>query len=488
MKYETPTEIIDLNYDIVVIGSGAAGTVLASKLANSNKKVLILEAGKNEWEYNSQKIYSGYTSGYLHDDIENVRIRQLGGSTNCWGGACLPFDPIDFELTENNRLLWPINHKILKQYYIEAGKFYGIGNYYKLNDPPKVFNTNISKLSQKYWLVNDNNKIFLDRYDKLVAGKKNIDLCLSANVIDVKFSAQNKIDSIVVEDYDNRVVTINAKKIVLAAGGLESTRLLLNWSERHTALNAIRKNLGLYYSPHINIRTGSLIAYPGKILNSDSISKGNQILATGFFSFDFKKSDQEKFLNSQWTLIRNDKLIKGKRFWKWPKQFINGISGKETELKKYLSSNSKDGELYDIVVAFDQTPTSKSLINLVDETDRFDLKKINVNFYIASEDIDRIKNTYMEVAKIFGEAGIGRANISGINEYLENNILGNSHHTGTIRMANSADYGCVDENLKIFGIENLWVCSSAVFPTPSQANPTFTIMALATRLSEELLK
>ena len=54
-------------------------------------------------------------------------------------------------------------------------------------------------------------------------------------------------------------------------------------------------------------------------------------------------------------------------------------------------------------------------------------------------------------------------------------------------MAQSPEFGCVDHNLKIFGVDNLWVCSSSVFPTPSQANPTFTIMALALRLSKELL-
>jgi len=44
----------------------------------------------------------------------------------------------------------------------------------------------------------------------------------------------------------------------------------------------------------------------------------------------------------------------------------------------------------------------------------------------------------------------------------------------------------VDLDCRVHGIDNLFVASSATFPTSSQANPTLTIVALSLRLAEHL--
>jgi choline dehydrogenase-like flavoprotein len=53
-------------------------------------------------------------------------------------------------------------------------------------------------------------------------------------------------------------------------------------------------------------------------------------------------------------------------------------------------------------------------------------------------------------------------------------------------MARTPDEGVVDKDLRVFDADNLFVASSAVLPTSSQANPTLTVMALAMRLAERL--
>ncbi len=60
------------------------------------------------------------------------------------------------------------------------------------------------------------------------------------------------------------------------------------------------------------------------------------------------------------------------------------------------------------------------------------------------------------------------------------------HQCGGARMAPSANEGVVDSDCRVFGTENLYVAGAAVFPTSSFANPTFTAMALARRLSDHL--
>ena len=60
------------------------------------------------------------------------------------------------------------------------------------------------------------------------------------------------------------------------------------------------------------------------------------------------------------------------------------------------------------------------------------------------------------------------------------------HPSGSTRMAKKKEDGVVNENLKVFDAENIYVLGSSVFPTVGYANPTLTIVALAFRLSEHL--
>jgi choline dehydrogenase-like flavoprotein len=63
---------------------------------------------------------------------------------------------------------------------------------------------------------------------------------------------------------------------------------------------------------------------------------------------------------------------------------------------------------------------------------------------------------------------------------------GGTHQLGTTRMASQADDCVVNEYLAIHGVTNLFVASSSVFLTSSQANPTFMILVLALRLTDRL--
>ena len=61
-----------------------------------------------------------------------------------------------------------------------------------------------------------------------------------------------------------------------------------------------------------------------------------------------------------------------------------------------------------------------------------------------------------------------------------------SHHMGTTRMNDNPNRGVVDSNCRVHGVANLYVTGSSVFPTCGNANPTWTIVALALRLGEHL--
>jgi choline dehydrogenase-like flavoprotein len=69
---------------------------------------------------------------------------------------------------------------------------------------------------------------------------------------------------------------------------------------------------------------------------------------------------------------------------------------------------------------------------------------------------------------------------------IQSRMVYNGHHLGTTRMAATELEGVVDRNLKVFGLDNLYVAGSSVWASPGIENPTFSIVAFSIRLAEHL--
>ena len=64
-------------------------------------------------------------------------------------------------------------------------------------------------------------------------------------------------------------------------------------------------------------------------------------------------------------------------------------------------------------------------------------------------------------------------------------VGGVAHEVGTLRMAGDGS-GVVDQNLKFLTYDNLYACDNSVFPVSPAANPSLTTVALALRLAAHL--
>ncbi len=82
----------------------------------------------------------------------------------------------------------------------------------------------------------------------------------------------------------------------------------------------------------------------------------------------------------------------------------------------------------------------------------------------------------MGAQPVLGEDGLGlqTADIGGV-----------AHEVGTMRMAGDGS-GVVDADLKVLSYNNLYVCDNSVFPASPAANPSLTLAALALRLAHHL--
>ena len=83
--------------DVCIVGAGAAGITLAREFLNAGFRVAVLESGGLDYDQDTQDLYEGLETGQPYLDLTTCRLRFFGGTTNHWGGSCLPFDPIDFE-------------------------------------------------------------------------------------------------------------------------------------------------------------------------------------------------------------------------------------------------------------------------------------------------------------------------------------------------------------------------------------------------------
>ncbi|HEX4769598.1 MAG TPA: GMC family oxidoreductase [Bryobacteraceae bacterium] len=138
-------------YDACVIGSGAAGGVMAKELCEGGAKVMLIEAGESVppsrfrthcWPYEMR--FRGFrgekqepfyppdltnTIRYeTQDSISVDRIRVLGGRTVHWNAVVLRYSRADFRERSLNGIEedWPVSYDELAPYYDRVEKMIGV--------------------------------------------------------------------------------------------------------------------------------------------------------------------------------------------------------------------------------------------------------------------------------------------------------------------------------------------------------------------------
>jgi len=146
----------DVEYDAIIVGSGAGGGMAGYVLANAGQKVLMLEAGayfdprvdahQLKWPWESPRrgastvrpfgdfdaSYGGWElDGEPYTQKEGTefawfRSRMLGGRTNHWGRISLRMGPDDFKCKDGLTDDWPITYQDLKPFYDKVDRLIGI--------------------------------------------------------------------------------------------------------------------------------------------------------------------------------------------------------------------------------------------------------------------------------------------------------------------------------------------------------------------------
>jgi len=150
----------------------------------------------------------------------------------------------------------------------------------------------------------------------------------------------------------------------------------------------------------------------------------------------------------------------------------------------------KEGAQAKLVMMLEQEPLPSSSIRLSAEKDEFGMAKVAVNWEIGHNTWKTVCYLADTIVQELDRLSIGtlqkHEHIELNNPNWKSYLTDVNHHMGGTRMSATVNEGVVDSNLKVWGHDNIYICSCSVYPTTSHSNPTLTMMALGLRLVDQL--
>ena len=129
MVLTTRSEASDIKAAVAIVGAGPAGISLALALARANIDTVIIESGVERADSWATSLSSAAAiTPENHAPLEWASPRRLGGATWTWSGRCVDMDPIDFEPRRGGEVPgWPITYEDATAEATAAATFLGIG-------------------------------------------------------------------------------------------------------------------------------------------------------------------------------------------------------------------------------------------------------------------------------------------------------------------------------------------------------------------------
>ncbi|MBI1212598.1 MAG: FAD-dependent oxidoreductase [Alphaproteobacteria bacterium] len=528
--------------DVVVVGSGPVGLKVALDLADAGMKVLLVESGSDGTNTTTQALSDALiVNEASHAPMAHAVKRAFGGTSNLWGGRAVPLDDIDFadrSFAPDTR--WPISFSEVSRWYESACDFLDCG--------PAAFEDRafaelelqahglrLNRLER--WCANPRLRTV---HGNRVLTHPNIRIAFGTTVLRINMACDGRTVRDLLVDVGGMRDRIRARSYVIAAGGLETTRLLLASRDANPRLfNGPNGPLGRHYMGHI---FGSIADI---VFDRPNIDR----------QFDFALDASHRYIRRRFTLDAPTQLKHGVlNMSAWPEPpplddpshgsgilsmaylalrtpvLGNLLSPEAIRLRKVGSGPLQLGAhaaniLRDIFgstrlaakfllarygsnvrlpgffvpskihrYAFnyhgEHLPCAESRVRLTERTDAFGQPRLAIDLHFTETDAASIVRTHELMDERLRAAGIAHLEYN-VRSYERTAAVSAQasdgfHQIGLARMSASPRDGVVDTNARVHGTANLYLAGSAIFPSSGQANPTLTAVALAARLAAHL--
>ena len=114
-KHASAQRLREFTADLCVIGAGLVGIITTLALADRGFRVVLLESGWSRPRPEVQALSEAHNLRPDNHHAPHITVaRRLGGTSNLWGGRCVPHDPIDFQPRPWLGLgAWPLDATVL---------------------------------------------------------------------------------------------------------------------------------------------------------------------------------------------------------------------------------------------------------------------------------------------------------------------------------------------------------------------------------------
>jgi hypothetical protein len=526
-------------FDLCVIGAGPVGIAATIACQRLGFSVLVLESGLGSSDGFDQTLRSGHAADLSRHTAPGIAAcRGLGGTSRWWGGRCVAFDDVDFLDRDHVDTSWPVSHEELRRHYAAAADFFRIGSAdFRGATTGGCDMDDVHFADLERWTpVIDMGVVHRQDLERT----EGITLVLGTTVIAIGLSRDGgAVDRLVVANA-HEALKIAPRRIIMACGGLEGTRLLLaTRRDRPDAFGGENGALGQYYMGHISGKIADLILDdPGSASRHDflqdsgvfvrrrlTLSKEAQLrerlLNIAFWADNppFQAADHRNgVLSLVWIALAIRPIGRlllseavrlghlGKPPYRWPPHLRNvlraPIATAFTILQviraRFLSSPRKPGFLlhsesgrYALHYHSEQSPDRRSHVALSSRRDPLGLPYLEIDLRFRRSDAEAIVRAHDVLDRALRTSGFGRLEFyDNSREQQVDRVMAQAadgiHQIGTTRMGVDESKSVVDANCRVHGVRNLYVLSSSVFASSGQASPTFLAVAMAFRLATHL--
>lgn len=518
-----------LEADVVIVGSGVAGALMAWKLAQKNIRVLMLEAGprieRAEMVKSITETYKrDYSGGYPNPswaprpdwnepsksnisfngpDVTHIEyLRVVGGTTWQWNASCLRFYPVDMRMksTYGVGIDWPIDYDLIEPFYVEAEYEIGISGDSHLEDAstrsrPFPMPPMPHSYSDKMLMQAGGDKTFkfiarpVARATRPYGGRSVCagfgtcaPICPSgaqyAAIIHVQMA--EKAGARVIENARVDRLEANANGYVTAAHGkrADGTPFLARGRIFVVAANGIESPRLLMMSTSERYAKGlcpssgqlgrNFMDHPGilcHLLMPQPVYQGRGPQST-MVSYTYRDGNYRGW-HSGWLLAVNNAV----RVPEIAKEFTD--AGLEQPALDAAIRNRVMRQV-ELETQIELLPNHDNGLTL-DWDNRDTAGQPKMRLYYSYSDYER--GAFQHIHDTFtGFAKSMNADVLDISK-----PFGHYHLLGMTRMGDDAKTSVVDAHCRAHDHKNLFVLSSSVFPTGGTANPTLTLAALTLR-------
>jgi choline dehydrogenase-like flavoprotein len=467
------------------------------------------------------------------------RRRMLGGASSVWGGRCMLLDETDLEQDLAGAGAWPIPYRALTDYTSHAAEFLELGEP-SFDAPTALYAVARSDISCEQIERYSPPTRIADRYWPALAKLENVTLFTHAPCVEIATEdGARRAAGVKIRPPGADMHFLKARTVIVAAGGLETPRLLLaSRGATQFGLGNDRNLVGRYYMTQIIGTVGKLIPQTDKYREAFKFKKTHDdVYVKRNIQISQAARRRERILNvvlrpsigkiadcshgsgvlSALYLARN--ILKNELAANMIRRSVAvGDNAVPQACLPHIANILRDAPgvalfaahwfglrrivtrklpgLYflsgDGVIPIDftgeQAPMRESRVSLSNETDPLGMPRLAISW--TSSELDRIavRRSYDLIRRDLAASGVMRLDVD--TEELEAALdppwpVG-GHHLGTARMGASPDQGVVDKDLKVWGTDGLFVAGAAVFPTSGCANPTLSAVALGFRLADHI--